>query len=768
MKQLLLLLFLTVFSFAQYNPNYNSSLKQNYLDLSNNYVILTVNLKPGDEDINALTELRLSKGYKVVNLFITRGESEADYKNEKFNEKLAVDLSQKAKNISNRLGISNYYLNLKNGELNSKKEDIIREWGGKDYVINQIKNILNLIKPDIIMISGAYGKDSSIYVPYYAATSELFLETVSKININDSLKASKSNWKVKKIYCRVSKSSGSDINLFPDKMRSFDSFDKNYFVEQYGSILNGFSKSRLTLPSFYKLYFTSSKVNSRSKDLSSNISLKFKGSDQLEKVISNLIKQNSLPKEQMLNLVQKTDAILDVFKKAYKDIEPIGDRILATIKNNISELRINLLGIKIDKYLSDSAVCRRQLVKFSIDSLHNLKEGTTTIIFYNMDDTNWVVMRGYDYGKKYKVKFKEPFLVVTPSSIPLNAPKEIYQYDFYTELPLIEYVIIHQAKNPIYSFQYFGREFINVVDKADFEVTPKNVFVKNTTNLEFNLTHYLNDPYKNIMPHLNPADSYVGSFKATKFNVVKKYDKIQGKIEFTINDSLKEGSYPVRFTIGEPIVSEINIKKFNLSADTAIRAAIFSDKGEILTRFMKSVMIPYSLNPDFKDLSNFNTIIIDENFSDLIKDQNYLTKFDEFVNKGGNLVILKQDNLSGLSFINYKISNKNLEFSFCKDNALPLIPGDKIFKYPNMISDSDWLDWSTERGNSIPTKYDKNFEELVKIESGINDLRGGILRLIYAKGSVFYISLSFKRQLDSVNPGVYKIFTNIISFKNEK
>jgi len=107
MKKILFLLLLTKVLFCQSFPDYDKSLNQSFLDLSNQYVLLFVNLKPGDEDINTLFYLRNSQGFKVYNLFLTRGETEEETNSDLYNEKLAAKITTNIDKLFSKINIQN-------------------------------------------------------------------------------------------------------------------------------------------------------------------------------------------------------------------------------------------------------------------------------------------------------------------------------------------------------------------------------------------------------------------------------------------------------------------------------------------------------------------------------------------------------------------------------------------------------------------------------------------------------------------------------------
>ncbi|HQJ74485.1 MAG TPA: hypothetical protein PKW14_02750 [Bacteroidota bacterium] len=762
MKKILFLLLLTKVLFCQSFPDYDKSLNQSFLDLSNQYVLLFVNLKPGDEDINTLFYLRNSQGFKVYNLFLTRGETEEETNSDLYNEKLAAKITTNIDKLFSKINIQNYYLNFKISNFYREKDSVIKSWGGEDTILHYIKKVLNIIKPDIVFINNSNGKHAPLYAPYYLVIKKCF-NTIVQNNVNDNDSIS-NDWKFAKLYIKSEEDKG-DIDLYEKNLKN-NKFFKQLFNEYksiYFGIKNNFSNNN-KIYSKYNLIYSSVKVKS-SKNIVDGLKLDFYKSDDLLKIIKNLTSYSLNDKTKLLDLTTKADAVVDYYKYFFKNMGARGDRVVSNIKYDLSVLKYKLLNINILKSISDSAVCKRQLLKFTIDTIENIKNGKKVITFYSINDNEWVLMRGNDIGKTYDIKYKEPFIMVTPDNIRMNYPKEIYQYDFLTELPLFEYAITFKTNEKNKSFQYFGREFINVVEQAHFEIFPHFRFIKDSTEIGFNLTHFLNDPLKNIMPRIMPEDSIIGSFMATKFSVYRKYDNITGRILFKFNDSLKNGNYKVHFTVGQPIISDITFKKFNLVYDSIITVGLFTEGKEILDNYFTSLKIKYIINPKKEDFSLLNTIIIDENLL-FSKSSGFLSQFNDFVKNGGNLIVLKQDKIDTVFFNKYFIDNSKIGFGLLNDNIELLDEKTKIFSFPNKITPYDFKDWNLEFSRSLPIKFSKDFNELMYIISDSKKLCG-LLYLPLDKGSIFYVPLSLKRQLLTVEPSAYKLLSNLISFKKE-
>jgi hypothetical protein len=346
--------------------------------------------------------------------------------------------------------------------------------------------------------------------------------------------------------------------------------------------------------------------------------------------------------------------------------------------------------------------------------------------------------------------------------LPLSYPKEKFQYNFNNDDPLFYYAIIFYADDPLYNFQYFGDEYLGVVDKANFKIVPKIQYIDKTAEIEYVLEHFLNDPFRNINPVISEDDAYKGTFKTNTASVFKKYDKVRGKIEFTISDTLPAGTYPVTFMLSEFVTSTMVFKNFELLPKEKLTVALFSKDITVLSNYLKSVGFDVLINPK-TDLNLCDAFIIDENYLKHL-DKGLTGKLFLEVEQGKNIVVLNQS-METVDLFGSKIFNKQTDFAYASDELK--IEGSKIFSYPNLISESDLNNWDYEISRDIPEKFDDAFHSLIKINTSDTVLEAGLLHKKQKQGNIFYLPLSIKKQLFIVDEAIYKLLNNLILYKDE-
>jgi LmbE family N-acetylglucosaminyl deacetylase len=177
---------------------------------------------------------------------------------------------------------------------------------------------------------------------------------------------------------------------------------------------------------------------------------------------------------------------------------------------------------------------------------------------------------------------------------------------------------------------------------------------------------------------------------------------------------------------------------------------------------------------DATDLSRFDVIITGIrafNMHERLKLNS--KKLHDYVEKGGNLVVqYNTSNFTGV--IDYsigpypfkitrnRVTDENAEVKFIN-------PAHKILSTPNKLTSKDFEGWVQERGLYFAGDTHEKYQEILSMsDPGEDAQKGSLIVAHYGKGSFIYTGLAFFRQLPAGVPGAYRLFTNIISYKQGK
>jgi hypothetical protein len=146
-------------------------------------------------------------------------------------------------------------------------------------------------------------------------------------------------------------------------------------------------------------------------------------------------------------------------------------------------------------------------------------------------------------------------------------------------------------------------------------------------------------------------------------------------------------------------------------------------------------------------------------------------KLLDFVSDGGTLVV--QNNNSVGDFNNGHLTPYPAELSRARVSVEEapvqiLAPDDRVFHYPNEISQRDFDGWVQERGLYFMNTWDDHFKPLLSChDPNEPDQKGGLLMAKYGKGTYIYTGYAFFRQLPAGVPGAIRLFVNLVSAGKE-
>ena len=139
-----------------------------------------------------------------------------------------------------------------------------------------------------------------------------------------------------------------------------------------------------------------------------------------------------------------------------------------------------------------------------------------------------------------------------------------------------------------------------------------------------------------------------------------------------------------------------------------------------------------------------------------------------FVENGGT-VIVQYNTSRGIKandFAPYDFNISRNRVSQENSSVKIIDPDHPVLNFPNKITANDFNGWVQERGLYFPVNWSKKYKTIISSNDfGESPNDGGILISKVGKGYYIYTSYSWFRQLPNGVKGAYKIFTNLISLK---
>ncbi len=171
------------------------------------------------------------------------------------------------------------------------------------------------------------------------------------------------------------------------------------------------------------------------------------------------------------------------------------------------------------------------------------------------------------------------------------------------------------------------------------------------------------------------------------------------------------------------------------------------------------------------DLAKYQTIILGiRAYGSNEAVRAYNNRLLEYVQNGGTLIVqYNQYEILDGPFGPYPFTIRRPHDRVTKEEAAVRIldPANRIFNFPNKISEKDFDGWVQERGLYFLGTWDSHYQPLLEShDPGEDPKEGGLVETKYGKGTYIYTGYGFFRQLPEGVRGAYRLFGNLISLEN--
>jgi LmbE family N-acetylglucosaminyl deacetylase len=220
----------------------------------------------------------------------------------------------------------------------------------------------------------------------------------------------------------------------------------------------------------------------------------------------------------------------------------------------------------------------------------------------------------------------------------------------------------------------------------------------------------------------------------------------------------------------QPAVQRVSVVDVTVPAN--LKVGYIMGAGDEIPTVLGQLGIDVRLLPAEKlaseDLSQYKTIVIGIRAYDTQKelaDNN--KKLLDFVRAGGTLLVQYETDIGNFNsgqFTPYPAMLGRGRVSV-EDAAVDILaPKDSVFHVPNEITARDFEGWVQERGLYFIDKWDDKYTPLLgSHDPGEEELKGGLLRASYGKGTYIYTGYAFFRQLPAGVPGALRLYVNLLA-----
>ena len=168
------------------------------------------------------------------------------------------------------------------------------------------------------------------------------------------------------------------------------------------------------------------------------------------------------------------------------------------------------------------------------------------------------------------------------------------------------------------------------------------------------------------------------------------------------------------------------------------------------------------------DLSRYGTIIVGIRAYDTRTDvREHNRRLLDYVNSGGTLIVQYNQSTGAFNdghYTPYPATEANVRVSVEEQPVEILAPEERVFNWPNKITQKDFDGWVQERGLYFMSQWDAQFKPLLACnDPGEPPQKGGLLLAHYGKGIYIFSAYGFSRQLPAGVPGAIRLFVNLVS-----
>ncbi len=215
-----------------------------------------------------------------------------------------------------------------------------------------------------------------------------------------------------------------------------------------------------------------------------------------------------------------------------------------------------------------------------------------------------------------------------------------------------------------------------------------------------------------------------------------------------------------------------NVQAVDVKLPPQLKVGYIMGAGDEIPSVLQSVGVNTSIVTPQElasgDLSRYGTIVVGIRAYDTRTDvREYNRRLLDYVNQGGTLIVQYNQSTSAFNdghYTPYPATEANVRVSVEEQPVEILAPEERVFNWPNKITQKDFDGWVQERGLYFMSQWDPQFKPLLACnDPGEPPQKGGLLLAHYGKGIYIYSAYGFSRQLPAGVPGAIRLFVNLVS-----
>ncbi|WP_417199758.1 PIG-L family deacetylase [Bizionia sp.] len=501
--------------------------------------------------------------------------------------------------------------------------------------------------------------------------------------------------------------------------------------------------------------------------------------------------------------------------EAYNAIQALENTHWKIIKTKeIKAIIAACAGLFVEAVAETNQATSGESIQLNLEAINRSPAKMTLVSFTNPDGLE--VPKGIELNENESIKIQEIFHIPSTDNAPVTTPYWLIEKGSLGMYKVSDKSLIGKPESP----DYFNITFhINiagtnipftkpVVYKTNdpvkgevykpFEIIPEasariaeKVIIFETVNTK-DIPVHVKAGHDNLegMVHLSVPDGWrvspenhqvtisnKGEEQTVLFSVTPPNIQSEGFIKpiITINGNIYSNElieidydhipYQTVLLPSESKVVRLDIKK------KGENIAYIAGAGDVVPESLQQIgynvttVSPDDITPD--NLNGFDAVVIGIRAYNTVETLKFKQSvFFDFVKNGGNMVVqyntsrgLVTDELAPytLELSRDRVTDEFAEVKF-------LAPNHPVLNVPNKITQTDFENWTQERGLYFPDKWSTDFTPILSMhDKGESAKKGSLLVAQYGKGYYIYTGLSFFREFPAGVSGAYRLFANILS-----
>ncbi len=740
-----------VFAASPFMPDTGKGALVRYAtELRGHLRVMSIALRPAEEDGKLLGYLRIDRGATLKSVYISNGEAGEDVRQDMFPFDLAVTRRIEAARVMDMLQAEAVFMNLNDPTGCVTPADLNALWN-PDSLQRRLKYVIASSQPDVIILASDKGGGEN------SPAAIVLHKLLTKLCTSGS-------WRVSALL--VEGSNGERIERQIPK-NAYGGVSDSIAV-CYASQAGHHSASKQS--GVYSVGFSAGK-KSMFRDVLRQPAGRIPGNltsiaQQVERLARQIVSDKKNPIERVgliVPLLHRVDSVL-IHGAPVASLER---RIVLDWKEGLENLRSAVLGVDVKCSLEYDVLCERQLVRLAINRLDARVSSGTTEFYFPETTRGWILNETPQ--NRIPVKEGDTLRLISPQQIDYDLPFAQQVSVRSTIGHLLSALIVHTGKKPENSFVY--RLHLKVYYSPRFTTEVLTPIVRKTVG-ESIVVRMTNHSRDGLADSLTVSDSAAASTTAyARFE--EKETIVVDTLRLTSIESSVVGSTVLGISLGGVPVARVFARTVSCEAAPATVVGLVSGKRtpaveSALRRIEVADVIDLSSGVlDSTVLSHVHAVVVDRRAVTLRGlHRGEVEALHEFVRRGGNLIILSQDAEGWKECGLWDKIHIESSVGLSRGSSVMIDSLSDILFRPNRIGSTDFAQW-LQRWNYSDVSIAGN-EGTIQTPIRTPGGKPLMCTAIEGRGRISYVDLALGTQWMNVSGGALRLLGNLIAMRRER